>query len=400
MQQDYDVLIVGGGLTGNSCALSLAGQGLRIAVIEAAMPQQLADSHFDSRAIALNHASCQLFSRLGLWTKMQAHATAIEQVHVSDRGHFGMARIHAKQQGVAALGYVIEMQHLLATLQHALTTTDVTHICPATVADIVQSEQGWQVHINKDEQSHVINTRLLVAADGSRSMLRDKLELKSEHTDYEQTAILTNVQLSRSHKHIAYERFCGPETIALLPMSQNRCKMVWTVAKTDAKALLELEDVKFLAKLQQHFGYRLGRLEKIGQRSSYPLHKLTAAQQTADNFVLLGNAAHTLHPVAAQGFNLSLQDISLLTELLISAKSSGDYVCALQTYQQQAAQHQERIIKFTDSLIHVFASEHLRIPRNIALIALDKLPAAKRRLAQLSMGKLARTQRLKNEVTS
>lgn len=419
MSDHYDILIVGAGLVGASLALSLTNTSLRVAVCEAATfampppanaattatPHSLTNNKTidkttadkttasDGRSLALTYGSAQLLTSIGVWPSLQADAIPIASVHVSHRNHFGATRINASEERVPALGYVIPAQVLGTQLQQALLANkSLTLFNPVKVQSLTRVAQGWQVTLANDQTPlKEITADLVVAADGSHSMLRQLLAIETEQHDYEQSAIATTIQLSRPHQQIAYERFVDDGAIAMLPRAGLNCGHIWTAPRAKIAELMALTDGDYLQHVQTYFGFRLGHLLAIGKRYTYPLQMIHARQPVRQGFVLIGNAAHTIHPIAAQGFNLGLADVAVLTQAITEAihndKNPGD-LAVLQGYVQQREQAQQEIMRFTNSLTSLFTQDFLplNLARTAGLLALDLFSPLKHKLAQRLMG--------------
>ncbi|PHS26363.1 MAG: 2-octaprenyl-6-methoxyphenyl hydroxylase [Methylophaga sp.] len=386
IKADFDLIIVGGGMVGASLACALANTPLKIAIIEAFEPQSKQQPSYDDRGIALAYGSQRIFESLGLWPQLASHCTAITDIHVSDRGHFGATRLSAKNKNVAALGQVITARLMGEMLNKAIEQHDKLElICPEKVTKLNQEDDFVELILNDNRR---LSAKLIVAADGAQSTIRQLLDLAALEHDYEQTAITANITPERPHQGRAFERFTDTGPIALLPMSDNRCSLVWTVKTSDETDILQLSDDDFLSQLQERFGYRLGKLIKVGQRTSYPLKLVQTDQPIQARIVFIGNAAHSLHPTAGQGFNLGLRDVAALADVL--ADCSGDCGDArlLHDYQQWRQQDQDNVINNTHTLVKLFSHDNpiLGHLRGIGLTLVDALPIAKHWLAQKSMG--------------
>jgi 2-octaprenyl-6-methoxyphenol hydroxylase len=403
---DYDLIIIGGGMVGASLAISLAEQPLRIALIEAASlrSNDSAPPNYDDRAIALSFGARRIFEGMGLWSDIAPQATAINHIHVSDQGRFGFTRLDAKQEKVDALGYVVTARQLGATLMDKLQhCTNLTVISPATLTDLSFDTEFATAKIqhglggNSTTQS--LTAKLVVAADGGNSQIRSQLDIHTTDRDYGQTAIIANLTPERPHQNIAYERFTRNGPLALLPMPDNRCSLVWTRAPADAERLLQLSDNDFIAELQPCFGKRLGRFLKVGKRHSYPLQLIQAQEQVRARLALIGNAAHTLHPIAGQGFNLGLRDVATLAQTIVDAhhaKNDIGSLAALEDYAQWRHRDHQQVIGFTNTLVQTFSNRlpPLVLARNLGLIATDIIPPLKHSLACHSMGIAGKLPRL------
>ncbi|MFN2310012.1 MAG: 2-octaprenyl-6-methoxyphenyl hydroxylase [Gammaproteobacteria bacterium] len=396
----YDILIGGGGLVGASLACALSGQGLRIGLVEAVPYGEPGQPSYDDRAIALAAGTQRIFASLGLWPALASQVTPIHQIHVSDRGHFGFVRLDRAEQGEPALGYVALGRELGAALTARLAAcADVECIAPARVTGIETRAECVQVRVASGAAERVLTARLLVAADGAQSTLRRLADIPEDRRDYGQTALIANLSPERPPANIAYERFTDTGPLALLPMSGGRCALVWTLRNDQVEAVLALDDAAFLARLQERFGWRLGRLLRVGQRTAYPLHLVRARAAVGPRLALIGNAAHTLHPIAGQGFNLGLRDVAALAEVLIEARRAGRDIGAPAVLARYAAWRQadtRRVIAFTDGLTRLFASPLPPVvwARDLGMLALNLCPPAKRLFARLSMGRVGRLPRL------
>lgn len=399
-----DILISGGGLVGASLACALSGHGLRIGLVEAVAygdpsvdPGQ---SAYDDRAIALAAGTQRIFAALGLWSALAARATPIHRIHVSDRGRFGCVRLDRADEGVTALGYVVLARDLGAVLGARLAgLDDVELISPARVTGVDFTDDNARVRIEVGAGGREVDARLLVAADGAQSTLRDLLKIPTAVWEYGQTAVIANVTPGRPHEHVAYERFTDSGPLALLPMSEGRCALVWTLRDDQVDAVMALDDGAFLARLQERFGQRLGRLTRVGRRTAYPLRLVRARESVRPRLALIGNAAHTLHPIAGQGFNLGLRDVAALAEVLLEARRAGRDLGAAAVLGRYADWRQgdhRRVIAFTDGLTRLFTSPLPPVAwvRDLGMLALDLCPPAKRLFARLTMGKAGRLPKL------
>ncbi|WP_454256498.1 2-octaprenyl-6-methoxyphenyl hydroxylase [Pseudomonas sp. Marseille-Q8238] len=387
--QRASLAIIGGGLVGASLALALqAGakaRGWQIALVEPFAPGDSYQPSYDARSTALSYGSRQLYERLGVWPAISQRAEAITQIHVSDRGRFGAARLSAEDEGVPALGYVVENAWLGHCLWQALDADVVSWRCPAEVSRLEALDDGYRLTLNDES---VLDCDLAVLADGGRSSLREQLGIAVRITPYGQTALIANVSTADAHQGQAFERFTDEGPMAMLPLSGNRSALVWTRPGNDAERLLGLDDKAFLAELQNAFGYRLGALRQVGGRHVYPLALSEAQEQVRPHLVLLGNAAHSLHPVAGQGFNLSLRDTLALADCLLASPAAPGDFATLQRYRQSQQQDQALTVGFSDQVTRLFGrGESLLVAgRTLGLLGLDLLPPAKRWFARQAMG--------------
>ena len=399
---DFDLAIVGGGLVGASLALALAPLGLRIAVIEAVTPGA-GEQHpsFDERTTALANGTVAVFQALGVWAAMEREAAPIRRIHVSEQGRFGTARINASEQGRDSLGYVLPNRVIGAALWEGLARArQVQVIAPATVLGSDLDGETRVVRIEEDGQERSLRVRLVVAADGVRSLVREQAGIDASRIEYQQTAIISTATTQRFHDHTAYERFTPDGPIAVLPLQDGRVGVVWTRQPDEAERVLALSDDEFLAAFQKAFGMRLGRFLRIGQRFSYPLALSRAEKHVAERLAVVGNAAQGLHPIAGQGFNLGLRDAVSLAEVIADALAAGNTDVGdralLDAYAAWREEDQGRIVAFTDGLVRLFATPLglARGLRSLGLLAFDVFPPAKAAMARLSIGAAGRVPRL------
>lgn len=398
---DYDILVVGGGMVGAALACALGNSGLRIAVIEAVPLTASTQPSYDGRAIALAFGSRRIFEGIGVWSEVaRLGATPIEKIHISDRGRFGFTHLSCAELGQEALGYVVEARALgLALLTRLQQLPNVTWLCPATLENIDFQLENAVARIRHDGAIHDLRARLVVAADGADSAVRNVAGIDFERTQYGQSAVVTTVTINQPHNNTAYERFTGTGPLALLPMSNNRMAVVWSTRTDNVEALLGLTDEEYLARLQERFGDRLGPLTRLGKRRAYPLMLTRVKEHVRPRLVLIGNAAHTVHPVAGQGFNLGLRDVAALTEVLVAAKQENRDIGDLEVLKRYAdwrARDNKVIATFTNSLIRVFSNDFppLAFARNLGLLAVDLVPPLKRRLLRVTSGLAGKLPRL------
>jgi 2-octaprenyl-6-methoxyphenol hydroxylase len=404
---DVDCLIVGGGLVGASLACALA-RHLRVAIVEATPFSISARPGYDDRSIALAYGTRRIFEGMGLWPALAAAATPIERIHVSDRGHFGATRLRAADYDYEALGYVVESRVLGQVFADALRALpQVELICPGRVEAIEMAPAHARVTLVHEDQTRVLTTRLLVGADGAESGVRRWAGIGALRSEYGQSAVIANLTPERPHGNVAYERFTDSGPLALLPLSDRRCALVWTVRTEHCAAALALSDEEFLARLQERFGGRLGRLQRVGARTAYPLALVRARRYTAARIALIGNAAHTLHPIAGQGFNLGLRDVAALAEVVCDAAGNGGgngagdghdagAAAVLARYEEWRRHDQRHVLRVTDGLVRLFSNDHtpLAVARGAGLVLTDLLPPLKRAMMRRAMGLAGRQPRL------
>ena len=395
MAKQFDVVIIGGGLVGASCALSMAktNPALNIAVVEA--NQVTSDYHpsFDDRSIALAQQSVAYLQNLNLFDPTASYTAAIRQVNVSDRGHFGKAHINSDEFAKPSLGYVVEVNPFGRALHLRLTLSTITLYCPDSVTAIEQTLHSNTLTLQSGEQ---LNAALLVIADGAQSPTRNLLGLDFNTRPYEQHAIIANVEVAGGHNNHAFERFTQNGPIALLPMSNNRYSLVWCMPKNQIEQHMALNEQDFLGALQSAFGYRGGQFTKVGIRTSYPLVYGQVESLTAHRTVVIGNAAHAIHPIAGQGFNLGLRDVQVLSNLIANSQHDLGSYAFTREYVQNRSSDIKTVMSLTDALVRLFSnsSRVLAFGRSIGLFSMDLFPALKAPLAKQLMGQVKQGKRL------
>jgi 2-octaprenyl-6-methoxyphenol hydroxylase len=387
MADHCDIAIVGGGLVGASLAVALADSPLKLAMIEAAAPPA-ASASWDERCIALNEGSVQIFSAMGVWDALHAEAAPIVATHISERGRFGTARFAASDAGVEALGYNVPLRAIGAALSARLAVQPNLQVRrPARVTAVSTDEALAHLQIEGEGATSILNARLTVAADGAASAVRGFLGIGAEVRDYRQHAIVSAVRLSRPHGGVAYERFTADGPLALIPKPGNAASLVWTVPSTQVDVLMALDDAEYLARAQDIFGGRLGPFVELGRRTPWPLARTMSETLIAPRSVFIGNAAQSLHPVAAQGFNLGLRDVAQLARLLLTSEDPGD-ASALKAYAELRRSDRERVAGLTDTMVRTFSN---RVPglsqlRHWGLVAVDLLPGLRGSMMRSHLG--------------
>lgn len=399
MQQQ--VIIVGGGMVGLSLSLMLAKANIAVKLLEAVKypnydDQNVAPYHssFDARNTALSRRSVQIYQKLGLWDALQQHATPILQVHITEQGSFGKARLIAEQEKVESFGQVIENAWLGRVLLTQVRQQPLIELIDGVqVTALTQDAEQVHIEAQRGEETLKLDSKLLIAADGRDSFCRQAIGVGVDVHDYDQVAIVTTVQTSKPHEHVGFERFSALGPLALLPLpGEYRRSVVWPVKKgTENEWLGEENDQHFLSALQQTYGDRAGKFEKTGKRFSYPLSQVLAHKQAVGRVILMGNAAHTIHPVAGQGFNLCLRDADVLVRYLVNQLSTSDDLGNpdnLLAYEQARLSDQQRVIKFCDTVVRGFSNQNplLKLIRNTGLIAFDVIPGVKPLVANYAMG--------------
>jgi 2-octaprenyl-6-methoxyphenol hydroxylase len=401
--QRCDVAIVGGGMVGASLALALAGTRHKVLLMEAIAADSPEQPSFDDRSTALGNGARQILCTLGVWDEIATGAAAIRQIHVSDAGHFGFARLDAADHELAAFGYTVSNRHLGAVLWRALRrSAGIELLSPARVTGLEVGPEWAQLrvargaageaqrhagHESRPQDDGLVRARLVVAADGAHSLVKRVAGLDSQASDYGQVAVVANVRTDRSARGIAFERFTANGPLALLPLADGAYTVVWTLTPERAQAMRDCEDAEFRCALQDSFGWRAGQFVQSGKRASYPLSLVRAQGVSGERVALIGNAAQALHPVAAQGFNLGLRDAATLAELIATAPDPGAEQLLAQFAQRRTADR-GGMIAFTDQLVKLFSARRAGAVavRNLALLLFDLSHPAKRALSRLSWG--------------
>ena len=399
MQQE--VIIVGGGMVGLSLALMLAKANIAVKLLEAIKYPNYDDanlapyhSSFDARNSALSRRSVQIYQELGLWNALQEHATPIFEVHITEQGSFGKARLKAEQEKVESFGQVIENAWLGRVLLTEVRKQPLIELIDGVqVTSLKQDADQAHIEAVRGEESLSLQSKLVIAADGRDSFCRKALGIGADEHDYDQVAIVTTVQTSKLHQHVGFERFSPLGPLALLPLpGEYRRSVVWPVKKgTEAEWLGEENDQHFLDALQETYGDRAGKFQKTGRRFSFPLSQVLAEKQAIGRVVLMGNAAHTIHPVAGQGFNLCMRDAYVLVRSLkeqLSKSADIGEPSMLLAYEQARLTDQQRVIKFCDTVVRGFSNQNplLKLVRNTGLLAFDMIPGVKPLVANYAMG--------------
>jgi 2-octaprenyl-6-methoxyphenol hydroxylase len=397
----FDLAIVGGGLVGASLAMALSSTRLSIALVEAFAPDSASQPSFDERTTALGNASRRVFEAVGLWDAMEPDAATIARIHVSDAGRFGFARLAASDFGVPALGYVVPNRVLGRVLWEGLRRApNVTPFMPMRVRAVQSGTDAVSLGLDSDTGSAQIEARLVVAADGTHSLVREAAGLSALVDDYHQVAVVASLRTDQPNDGTAYERFTSSGPMALLPLrgaaQHNWRTLVWAAKPEDATRLLAMDAADFMAEWQRHFGWRAGRAVELGRRVPYPLALSRSSEAVAHRVAVLGNASQLLHPVAGQGFNLGLRDAAELAEVLAASPPDPGSADVLADFAARRRADRAGVVRFTDTLVRTFSNTNpvVALVRDAGLLAFDLLPPAKRALSRVSLGFGARAPRL------
>jgi 2-octaprenyl-6-methoxyphenol hydroxylase len=382
------VLVVGGGLVGASLAIALDAAGIDAVLVEAAAPRADAQPSYDERNLALARATVNGLAAIGVWRHAAAQATPIRHIHVSRAGDFGSVRLDAAREGVDALGWTLPARELgNALLRRLDECRRLKRLAPARLEALEPLADGWRARVSTLDGPQTIDAALLVGADGTASYVRDRLGIEADTHDYRQTLFVCTVTPERAHANRAYERFSDHGPVAVLPLAERRCGLVLTVSAEEADAVGALDDEAFLAFAQARFGWRLGRLARPGRRHPYAIKRVAARQLTGPRAVLVGNAAQTVHPIGAQGFNLGLRDALTLAELVAEAPDPGA-PALLATYAARRVPDREGTMNMSHGLVQLAClPQPLLGPlRSLAMLACDRVPPLRDLLARKGMG--------------
>ncbi|MCI4567848.1 2-octaprenyl-6-methoxyphenyl hydroxylase [Lysobacter sp. CFH 32150] len=385
----HDALIVGGGLVGASLAIALDRLGLDVGLVEAA-PAGALPAVFDERNLSFAEATINALRALGVLQKLRAPTGAIRSIHVTRTGDFGRVRLDAADYGRDAFGQVVVARDFGEALEARLAElTRLTRYRPARFVRLAEDDANARcIRIADADGERVLSARLLIAADGTRSGLREALGIVADKHDYEQTLFVARVRAERAPEGIAFERFGDDGPTALLPRGDRHYGVIHGVARAEAETVAALDENAWLARLQTAFGWRVGRFLASGPRSAYPVTRVVAQRTTAARAVLVGNAAQTLHPIGAQGFNLGLRDALTLAELIEADGSDPGAATLLDAYSQRRREDRERTLAFSDGLAKLTANPAplLRPLRSLGLLVLDRLPSTQALLVGGALG--------------
>lgn len=380
--EQFDIVIVGGAITGSVLALALSHfsqQKMSIAIVEKLLPNYEQQGGFDARSIALAEGSLQKMRQIlplageDLGSIIEAIGTPIQQIHIADKGHFGKTTLKANELPVSQFGVVVE----LAKLGKKLTACIQQHpniklFCPNKVEVIERSQQLCKLTLKNSEQ---LSCRLLIAADGIQSNVAKQCGVDTlQVRDYKQSAVIANVELSEPHQNQAFEYFTEQGPFALLPLTGNCMSLVWCTKQADE--LMQLPDEVFLDRLQQQFGWQLGKFLRVSKRFVYPLMLQKTGSHIHHRLAIVGNAAQMLHPVAGQGFNLGLRDLYTLAKLVAKTFNQGQDIgefSVLSAFEKIREQDQKQMMAITSGLISIFSCEILpmQIGRNLGLLSIS-----------------------------
>ena len=392
--QAYDVAIIGGGLVGASLACALSPLGLKTVLVEKIMPRAPAQPSYDDRTLALSASTCKILQGLGIWPVVEHDATPIREIQVRELARPGRVIMDPAELGLENFGHVLEARVFGAAMADTLPRLEnVDMLCPASVTALEAGDDHCRVETRGDEGTVTIQAKLVVGADGAESFVRESLGIETERHDYGQTAVICNVTPEQEHRGRAFELFTPDGPMAVMPHVAGRCGLIWCVPTDGAEAAMALPEHEFMRRANARFGRRLGRFLKMGKRSSYPLKLVRAHEDVRPRAIILGNAAHAIHPVGAQGFNLGLRDAATLAEVLADElrtdpEADPGATALLRRYSRWRKPDQEGTIAYSDGLARIYSNptRTVSIGRVAGLMAHAFLPSLRKQMAVKSMG--------------
>lgn len=388
MKERHDVVIVGGGLVGASLAIALDRQGLDVGLVEASPPGQM-PAVFDQRNLSFAAATVNALTALGVMQQLRTPTGPIRRIHISRQGDFGRVKLDAQDYGRDAFGQVVVARDFGEALEARLAQVPrLTRYRPARFVGFAADEAGGRVlRIADAEGERALQARLVVAADGTHSAVREALGIGVDEHDYGQTLFVARVRATQAPDGTAHERLCDSGPTALLPRGDRHWGVIHGVAREDADAVAALDEAAWLARLQHAIGWRIGRVTGSGERSAYPIIRVVAQRLVAERAVVLGNAAQTIHPIGAQGFNLGLRDALTLAEEIARRDDPGD-AASLAAYAARRTEDRERTLSFSDGLARLTSnpSSLLKPLRSLGLLAVDAQPSLQSFLVGGAMG--------------
>ncbi|MEC4813792.1 MAG: FAD-dependent hydroxylase [Scytonema sp. PMC 1069.18] len=394
---DYDLVIVGGGIVGLTLASALKNSGLSVLLIEAKVESAAVAK---GQAYAVHMLSALIYQGIGIWDKILPNVEIYRRVSLSDADYPCVVEFETGDIGRKDLGYVAEHQALLQPLQEFVKDcSNVTYLCPAEVVNVQYHQDVVNVNIKVAGELCTVRSKLVVAADGSRSRIREAAGIKTRGWRYWQSCVVAFVKPEKSHNNTAYEKFWYSGPFAILPLPGNRCRIVWTAPHEEAKALCALDDEKFLAELSKRFGDRMGKLELLGDRFIFQVQLMQSDRYALHRLALVGDSAHNCHPVGGQGLNLGIRDVAALAQVIQEAHSKGEdigHIQILKRYERWRKQENLTILGFTDLLDRTFSNKILPIvvARRMVLWIVRQVPALKIFTLKLMIGLKGRTPKL------
>ena len=390
MKSNYDILIVGGGMVGSLLACALGGADFKVAVLEHKPPTAPPADGFDQRVSAITLASVAIFQAVGAWESMQARAAPVREMRIVDATGSGTIHFDAAEIGEPCLAYIIENSVIKTALVERLQRfTNIHWVSPAEIADFDIKHAGSTVTL---ADGRALGARLIVGADGADSATRRAAGIDTQRLRLDQKGIVATIRTERPHADTARQRFLPTGPLAFLPLAEpHTCSIVWSADNALADALLALDDATFTARLQETFGDGLGKIESLGPRAAFPLALSHARHYTADGLALIGDAAHTVHPLAGQGVNLGFLDAAALAEVLLEARAKKRDIgahAALRRYERWRKADNLSMVAVTGGFKYLFGNDLpiVRDLRNLGLDLTDRATPIKNRIIRRAAG--------------
>lgn len=390
---DYDLTIVGGSVVGLALACMLRQSGLRVAIVELQPPEVGAGRR---QAYALSLVSARIFAGMGIWADIEPYVTRFDGVRLSDADYPQVVEFTAQDLNTEAIYYAAEHSVLMAALQkHVQQADTVDYLCPARLHQVEYGDQAVTLQIEQDDKVRFIQTRLLVAADGARSRIRQQAEIDTNGWKYWQSCITVLLQPEQSHHNTAYERFWPSGPFAILPLPNNRCQIVWTAPHAEAEAMMALTPDQFMAKLMQRYGDQMGHLTPLSEPLLFRVQLMQSQQYAKPRLALVGDAAHCCHPVGGQGLNMGIRDAAALAQVLQQAQRRGEEIGSLRVlkrYQRWRKLENYLILGFTDFLDRCFSNHWLPLVwlRRRGIWMLKKISFVRRLALRIMVGLFGR----------
>jgi 2-octaprenyl-6-methoxyphenol hydroxylase len=394
---DYDLVIVGGGIVGLTLACALKDSGLTVALIEA---KAESTAVMRGQAYHINLLSSSIYEGIGVWQQMRPQVNPIEQIRLSDGDYSGVVQFLRSDLQTEVLGYVAEHRVLLQALQEFLgQCPNVTYLCPVEVRKTEFHADGVSLELEQSGQVRRVRTRLVVAADGGRSPIRQTAGIRTAGWQYWQSCVVAFIQPEKPHHNIAYERFQTDGPFAILPLPENICRIVWTAPKAEAEAILALSEEEFLIQLSQRYGDQMGKLSLVGKPYLFPVRLMHSRRYVLPRLALIGDAAHCCHPVGGQGVNLGIRDTAALAQVLLKAQQQRQDIGnlpVLKQYERWRSLENLTILGFTDLLNRMFSNRFLPLVvlRRMGLWTLQSVPPIRRIALKLMTGLSGRPPRI------
>lgn len=391
MNKQYDIIIIGGGMVGLTLACALGQQQFNIALVEAYAPEDIKhNDDYELRVSAISKSSQQILQSVNAWQGMlNRRACAYQSMHVWDATGDGNIHFDAAELGLDSLGHIIENKVIqFSLLEQCLRLPNVDWLCPQQIKEIHFSDTLQEVVLSDGD---VINARLLVGADGANSKVREAAGIEINQSPYEQKAVVAVVKSTLHHKNTAWQRFLPTGPLAFLPLGDGSCSIVWSAENQRADKLIEMDEALFISELQSAFENTLGKVEKVSQRAAFPLVRRHANEYVTPGLALVGDAAHTIHPLAGQGVNLGLLDAAALAEVIIKAKSQGKNIASLTTlrkYERWRRADNSLMMYSMSGFKNLFSNDQaeLSLIRNAGLNLINNMGPVKNKFMRHALG--------------